>query len=71
MLCYARLELEAREAEKVAEALRIDDPSWCTCKAEGDKIVIMIRARKLTSLLNAIDDYLIHLRMCEGICDYL
>lgn len=67
MLCYARLEVEIKEAEKVAKALKVDDPEWCNCKAEGDKILIEIRTKKISSLLFAIDDYLMHLKMCEGI----
>lgn len=67
MLCYARLEIECKDAEKTAKALKIDDPEWCKCKAEGDKVVIEIKARKISSLLYAIDDYLMHLKMCENI----
>lgn len=59
--------MEVKEAESVAKALKVDDPEWCNCRAEGDKILIEIRARKISSLLYAIDDYLMHLKMCEGI----
>ncbi|MCS7143753.1 MAG: KEOPS complex subunit Pcc1 [Archaeoglobaceae archaeon] len=67
MLCYARLEIESKDAEKIAKALRVDDPEWCKCHSEEEKIVIEIKARKLSSLLYAIDDYLMHLKMCENI----
>ncbi|MDK2796031.1 MAG: hypothetical protein PWQ58_1230 [Archaeoglobaceae archaeon] len=67
MLCYARLEIECKDAENVAKALRVDDPNWCECRSENGKIVIEIKAKKLSSLLYAIDDYLMHLKMCERI----
>jgi len=67
LLCYARLEIEIEDADKIARALRVDDPHWCSCQFEDGKILIEIRARKLSSLLYAIDDYLMHLRMCERI----
>ncbi|NHW23803.1 MAG: hypothetical protein HA489_06095 [Archaeoglobales archaeon] len=67
MLCYARLEIESRDVEKIAMALRVDDPDWCNCYPEKEKIVIEIKARKVSSLLYAIDDYLMHLKMCENL----
>lgn len=59
--------MESKDAEKIVKALKIDDPDWCKCYSVGDKIVIEIKARKVSSLLYAIDDYLMHLRMCENI----
>ncbi|MEM4746953.1 MAG: KEOPS complex subunit Pcc1 [Archaeoglobaceae archaeon] len=67
MLCYARLEIEIRDAEKIVKALSIDDPEWCRCYADGDKIVIEVKTHKISSLLYALDDYLIHIKMCEQI----
>lgn len=67
MLCYARLELESKDAEKIVKALKVDDPEFCNCYAEGDKIIIEIRTSKVSSLLYAIDDYLMHIKMCEQI----
>lgn len=67
MLCYARLEIESEDPERVAKALKVDDPEWCRCYTEGGKILIEIRAKKVSSLLYAIDDYLMHLKMCENI----
>lgn len=67
MLCYARLEIESKNAENVARALMVDDPNWCKCKTEGGKLVIEIKTKKLTSLLYAIDEYLMHIKMCENI----
>lgn len=67
MLCYARLELELKDAESVAKALRVDDPEWCKCLAQKEKIIIEIRTEKISSLLYAIDDYLMHIKMCEKI----
>ena len=67
MLCYARLEIESKDAEKIAMALRVDDPDWCKCYSEKEKIVIEIKSRKVSSLLYAIDDYLMHLKMCENL----
>ncbi|MDI9642626.1 MAG: KEOPS complex subunit Pcc1 [Archaeoglobaceae archaeon] len=67
MLCYARLEIENKYAEEIVKALKVDDPPWCDCRAEEGMLVIEIRARKPSSLLYAIDDYLMHLKMCESI----
>lgn len=67
MLCYARIEIEIKDAEEIVKALRVDDPHWCECRYEEGKIVIEIRAKKVSSLLYAIDDYLMHLKMCENI----
>lgn len=67
MLCYARVEIESEEAEKIAKALSLDDPDWCKCYAEGKKIVLEIKTSKISSLLYAIDDYLMHIKMCEKI----
>lgn len=67
MLCHARLEIESKDAEKVAKALKVDDPEWCRCYSDGDKLVIEIRAKKVSSLLYAIDDYLMHIKMCESL----
>ncbi|MCS7119295.1 MAG: KEOPS complex subunit Pcc1 [Archaeoglobaceae archaeon] len=67
MLCYARLEIESKDAEKVSRALSVDDPDWCKCYAEGNKIKIEIKTSRISSLLYAIDDYLMHIKMCEQI----
>ncbi|MEM0215547.1 MAG: KEOPS complex subunit Pcc1 [Archaeoglobaceae archaeon] len=67
MLCYARIEIESKDAEETVRALRVDDPDWCECRCEEGKIVIEIRAKKVNSLLYAIDDYLMHLKMCENL----
>lgn len=67
MLCYARIEVESEEAEKIVRALSLDDPEWCKCYAEEGKIVLEIKTSKISSLLYAIDDYLMHIKMCEKI----
>jgi len=67
LLCYARIEIEIEDAEKIAKALSLDDPEWCKCYAKGEKIVLEIKTSKISSLLYAIDDYLMHIKMCEKI----
>lgn len=67
MLCYARVEIKSMEAEKIAKVLSVDDPEWCKCYGEGNKIVLEIRTSKVSSLLYALDEYLLHIKMCEKI----
>jgi tRNA threonylcarbamoyladenosine modification (KEOPS) complex Pcc1 subunit len=67
LLCYARLELESGDAENIVKALRVDDPSFCKCYAEDNKIIIEVVTSKISSLLYAVDDYLMHIKMCEQI----
>ena len=71
MLCYARLEISSIDAESVVRALKPDDPEWCTCKAENGKIVIEVKVEKIGTLLSALDDYLMNIKMCEKILEVL
>lgn len=59
--------MESEDAEKIAKALSPDDPDWCKCYAEGEKIVLEVKTSKISSLLYALDDYLMHIKMCERI----
>ena len=55
----------------VAEALKPDDPEWCRCEAKGEEIVIEVKTDKIGALLYALDDYLMHIRMCKEILKIL
>ncbi len=70
MLCHARLELDSKDAEAVVLSLRPDDPEWCNCYAEN-KIFIEINVEKVGTLLSALDDYLMNIKMCEKILELL
>ncbi|MET1124457.1 MAG: KEOPS complex subunit Pcc1 [Archaeoglobaceae archaeon] len=67
MLYHARLKIEIRDAEAVARALSVDDPEWCSCRASGDELIVEVTIDRVGALLYALDDYLMHLKMCEGI----
>ncbi|WP_290598115.1 MULTISPECIES: KEOPS complex subunit Pcc1 [unclassified Archaeoglobus] len=71
MLCHARLEIEIDCAERIVEALKPDDPEWCRCYAENEKIIIVVEVKKLGTLLSALDDYLMNIKMCEKILEAL
>lgn len=71
MLCYARLELNSKDPEAVVKALKPDDPEWCSCWAEKDQIMIEVKVEKIGTLLSALDDYLMNIKMCERIIDGL
>ncbi|WP_287794688.1 KEOPS complex subunit Pcc1 [Archaeoglobus sp.] len=70
MLCHARLEVESKDPEAVVKALKPDDPEWCSCWADN-RIVIEVRVEKIGTLLSALDDYLINIKMCEGVLEVL
>lgn len=65
MLCHARLELELDGAELIAAALKPDDPEWCGCSASDEKLLIIVEVEKIGTLLSALDDYLMNIKMCE------
>jgi tRNA threonylcarbamoyladenosine modification (KEOPS) complex Pcc1 subunit len=67
MLCYARLEIESKDAGAVVKALKPDDPEWCNCRSKEGKIVIDVQVEKIGTLLSALDDYLMNIKMCEKI----
>jgi tRNA threonylcarbamoyladenosine modification (KEOPS) complex Pcc1 subunit len=71
LLCHARLEIEIDCAERIVEALKPDDPEWCRCYAENEKIIIVVEVKKLGTLLSALDDYLMNIKMCEKILEAL
>ncbi len=71
MLCHARLEISSIDSESVVRALKPDDPEWCSCTAEGGKIVIEVEVEKIGTLLSALDDYLMNIKMCEKIIEVL
>ncbi|MCS7121401.1 MAG: KEOPS complex subunit Pcc1 [Archaeoglobaceae archaeon] len=63
------MKIKMDDAKIVAEALKVEDPEWCKCYAEGDLIKIEIKTNKIGALLYAVDDYLMHLKLCEGILE--
>ncbi len=71
MLCYARLEIPIDDAESVVKALKPDDPDWCSCRVKNGRIVIEVEVGKLGTLLSALDDYLMNIKMCERIIEVL
>lgn len=71
MLCYARLEIDSKDPNGIVRALKPDDPEWCNCYAESGKIVIAVEVEKITTLLSALDDYLMNIKMCEKIMESL
>ncbi|WP_407928335.1 KEOPS complex subunit Pcc1 [Archaeoglobus neptunius] len=70
MLCHARLEVESKDAESVVRSLKPDDPEWCSCFA-NEKIIIVVSVEKVGTLLSALDDYLMNIKMCEKILNIL
>ncbi len=70
MLCHARLELDSKDPEAVVLSLKPDDPEWCSCYAR-DKIFIEVKVEKIGTLLSALDDYLMNIKMCEKILEFL
>jgi len=71
LLCHARLEIESKDAERVVKALKPDDPEWCRCYTDDGKIVIIVEVEKVGTLLSALDDYLMNIKMCEKILETL
>ncbi|RLI75476.1 hypothetical protein DRP04_13460 [Archaeoglobales archaeon] len=69
MLCYARLEIDSADSRIVVEALKPDDPEWCKCYSESGKIIIEVRTQKVGTLLSALDDYLMNIKMCEKVLE--
>jgi len=70
LLCYARLEIDSADPKAVAMALKPDDPEWCSCYAD-EKLVIEVRVEKIGTLLSALDDYLMNIKMCENLLEKL
>jgi len=70
LLCHARLELASKDPEAVVKALKPDDPEWCSCRAER-KIVVEVKVEKIGTLISALDDYLMNIKMCEKILEIL
>ncbi len=71
MLCHARLELDSKDPEAVVKALKPDDPEWCKCWSEKGQIMIEVKVEKIGTLLSALDDYLMNIKMCEKILEVL
>ncbi len=71
MLCYARLKIKSKDADSIVKALKPDDPEWCKCYSDGEGIVIEVKVNKVGTLLSALDDYLMNLKVCERILNIL
>jgi tRNA threonylcarbamoyladenosine modification (KEOPS) complex Pcc1 subunit len=72
VLCHARLEIElGKDSKAVVSSLRPDDPEWCRCVAENEKILIEIKVEKPGTLLSALDDYLMNIKMCKRLLEVL
>lgn len=62
------MRISVEDAKIVAKALKVEDPDWCKCFAtNNDEIEIKIETNKIGALLYAVDDYLMHLKLCEGV----
>lgn len=60
--------INIEDAEIVAKALKVEDPDWCKCFAKkNDTVEIEIKTNKIGALLYAVDDYLMHIKLCEGV----
>ncbi|MDI9646769.1 MAG: KEOPS complex subunit Pcc1 [Archaeoglobales archaeon] len=51
----------------MAKALSVDDPGWCRCSAERSILEITIDTEKIGAMMYAVDDYLMHVKMCESL----
>ncbi len=65
------MKISSKDPEAVVKALKPDDPEWCICEVEEGKISINVRVEKIGTLLSALDDYLMNIKMCEKIIETL
>ncbi len=61
------MRVSVRDAEAIARSLKPDDPEWCRCEAKGNELIIEVNTDKIGALLYALDDYLMHIKMCNEI----
>lgn len=59
---FARLELDVRDADVIAKALKPDDLGWTRCYSEDGRLIIEIETSKIGAMLVAADDYFLNVR---------
>jgi len=67
----ARIELEIQEPEIVVSALRPDDIEWVKCYADCNKLMIEAETDKMGAMLNALDDYMVNIKVAVSILKLL
>jgi len=62
-----RLRLGADRARRAADALKPDDDAQVTTRAEGETLLVEVRAAKLASLVRALEDVLANVAISEDL----
>ncbi len=61
-MLFARVRINVRDAELVAESLKPDDMDWCYCYTSDGVLVIEVKTEKIGAMINALEDYFINLK---------
>jgi tRNA threonylcarbamoyladenosine modification (KEOPS) complex Pcc1 subunit len=71
-LCKCELTFEYRspkEAELIAQAVKLDNPEFITLEIKGNTIHSTIKTSTINSMIHTLDDYLACLALAEKIVE--
>ncbi|WP_456368571.1 KEOPS complex subunit Pcc1 [Geoglobus sp.] len=66
MLYTVRLEMDLKESEVIASALKPDDLEWARSKIENGKLIIEVRTSKIGALINAVEDFFMNIKSASS-----
>jgi|Deesub1362A_J573_1020465.scaffolds.fasta_scaffold00294_12 hypothetical protein len=71
MKLSARLELDLKDSDVIARALKPDDLGWTRCHSAGNKLIIEAETEKTGAILNALDDYMLNIKAASSLLELL
>jgi len=70
-MLYAKFKMESTDSDAIARALKPDDVPWVRCYSDGNKLIIEAKSEKTGAMLNALDDYLLNIRVANSLIELL
>jgi len=71
LLYTVRLEIDEKDSEIIARALKPDDLDWARSKIENGKLVVEVRTHKIGALMNAVEDFFMNIKSASSALDAL
>ncbi|WP_457591269.1 KEOPS complex subunit Pcc1 [Geoglobus sp.] len=71
MLYAIRLEIDAKDAGIIAEALKPDDLQWAGSRLEDGRLIIEVKTHKIGALINAVEDFFMNIKTSLSALDAL
>lgn len=71
MLYTVRLEIDRKDSDIIAKALKPDDLEWAISRIENGKLVVEVRTHKIGALINAVEDFFMNIKSASSVLDAL